>query len=63
MLEKQHPYNLNSQKPLTKLIAEIPVELRLAELTTGSKNRESFIWQKQSENYTSMLKQLKSLLT
>ncbi len=62
ILEKQHPYNLNSQKPLTKLISEIPADLRITELTSGSKNRETFIWQKQTESYASMLKQLKSLL-
>jgi hypothetical protein len=42
--EKLYPYELNSQKPLTELIAGIPKEMRLWELQTGNRKRAEEIW-------------------
>lgn len=42
--EKLYPYELNSQKPLTELIASIPEKTRLWELQIGNVRRAEQIW-------------------
>jgi hypothetical protein len=43
-IEKQYPYELNSQKPLTELMQEVPEDLGRWELAQGSKQRVRQIW-------------------
>ncbi len=44
-LERRYPYQLNSQKPLSKLISEIPEEIAEAELTTSARRRVELMFQ------------------
>lgn len=43
-VEKLHPYELNSQKPLSELIESIPLEQQEWELTIGSRKRAEELW-------------------
>lgn len=60
-IQKHHPYNFNHQKPLKKLISEIPEEIRLFELTQGGLIRNSIIWERQREMYTYYLNMVRKL--
>jgi DNA-binding PadR family transcriptional regulator len=44
ILEKRYPYQLNSLKPLSKLISEIPTDIGETELTINSKRRAEMIF-------------------
>ena len=44
-VERSYPYELNSQKPLSELLSEIPDDLAVWEITEGSKMRVAHIWQ------------------
>jgi hypothetical protein len=60
--EKLFPYELNSQKPLTELIAGIPSEMRQWELESGNLLRTEDIWRPSKvllEEYIRELKKLK----
>lgn len=62
-IEKKYPYELNSRKPLTELMQEIPPDLGIWELTTGSERRVTHIWGPQREmlvTYLGVLKRLAS---
>ena len=43
-IEKLHPYELNSQKPLTELIGSIPEDMRQWELDVGNRMRVEHVW-------------------
>lgn len=43
-IEKQYPYELNSQKPLAELMQEVPDDLGRWELAQGSRQRVAQIW-------------------
>ena len=61
IVEKEHPYQLNNQKRLSKLFKEIPDNLIIPELTFNSTNRGNIIWSSQLESYRTLLKTLKNL--
>ncbi|MFN8391902.1 MAG: hypothetical protein U0136_16555 [Bdellovibrionota bacterium] len=44
-VEKQFPYELNSQKPLSDLLSSIPADYIQWELEVGNSNRADQIWQ------------------
>jgi hypothetical protein len=44
-VEAVYPYELNNQKPLSALFAEIPEGMKRWELTTGNLYRKRFIWE------------------
>lgn len=44
-VESRYPYELNSQKPLSELIASIPQNIRTWELNEGNKLRVTELWQ------------------
>jgi hypothetical protein len=43
-IERLHPYELNSLKPLSELMAEIPPDLARWELETGAQRRAADLW-------------------
>src|SRR5690606_3312322 len=43
-IEKVHPYELNSQKPLSELVASIPPDQRQWEMEVGNLRRAEEIW-------------------
>lgn len=43
-LEKEYPYELNNQKPLSELLSNIPAEIAKWELDLGYLNRAKYIW-------------------
>lgn len=43
-IEKAHPYELNSMKPLAELMSEIPPDLARWELETGAQRRATDLW-------------------
>jgi hypothetical protein len=45
LLEERFPYALNSQKPLSKLIGEIPADIAEIELTSSAKRRTEILFQ------------------
>ena len=61
-IQTKHPYKLNSQKPLKKLLNEIPVDLRNREMTTGGEARNSFIWEPTRSLYKSYYKILSDMV-
>lgn len=61
-VQKLYPYELNSQKPLTELIASIPEKNRRWELESGSIFRTKLIWQSNEEILNAYLRRLQSLL-
>jgi hypothetical protein len=44
-VERCYPYELNSQKPLSELIGELPAEIGRWELEVGSLRRAALLWQ------------------
>ena len=44
-MERNHPYELNSQKPLSELIGSIPERFGLWELETGTTARAQDLWE------------------
>lgn len=44
MIEKEHPYELNNQRPLSDLIGSIPPEQRIWEINKGATYRSKQIW-------------------
>jgi hypothetical protein len=61
-IEKHHPYELNSQKPLSELINEIPAGLQQWEMEYGSYYRAQEIWSPllgQVQHYIRELSKLK----
>lgn len=61
-IEREHPYQLNSAKPLSSLIASIPVADGEWELLFGSERRASDLWEPSKILLESYLTALKSLL-
>ena len=55
---EQHPYDLNSSKPMTELFHEVPPQLRVWELTKGNENRAEFLWNPTRELLSNYLNQL-----
>ena len=43
-VEKRYPYELNSQKPLSELLAGLPADFRQWELETGTNHRVKYLW-------------------
>lgn len=62
VLEKRYPYQLNSQKPLSKLIGEIPPDISEEELTTGAKRRVEFLFQPARQNLLRHRENLRQLM-
>ena len=60
--ERLYPYELNSQKPLTELMASIPEEYRLWELSQGNQNRVQMLWQPSKAMLEEYIKQLSKLV-
>jgi hypothetical protein len=64
-IEKLYPYELNSQKPLSELVAGIPEESRLWELEVGNLHRIESLWGPSLEllrSYRKVLDHLKAVL-
>jgi hypothetical protein len=60
-VEKRYPYDLNSQKPLTELIASIPEDAREWELTEGTVKRAEEIWKPEYAMLKCYLEQLEKV--
>jgi hypothetical protein len=60
-LEHSHPYELNSQKPLSQLLGEIPPEIRLWELETGNLRRVEQIFRPSRAMLCCYINELKAL--
>ena len=56
--EKKYPYELNSQRPLSELMANIPEMQGRWELTRGGKARAEILWQPVLELWRLYLKQI-----
>lgn len=61
-VENLYPYELNSQKPLTELMNEIPEDSQQWELQTGTLQRIKQIWQPGYAMLTAYIKELENLL-
>ncbi len=61
IIEQQYPYELNSQRPLRELIADMPPELAAWELSIGGIERANLLWQPARAVVASYLEQLKTL--
>lgn len=62
-VEAKFPYDLNSQKPLSELIAQVPAEMRQWELEEGNRLRASQLWspyRKMLQGYRQELERLAS---
>ena len=59
--ERLYPYDLNTMKPLTQLIAEIPKELRQWELEYGNMCRVRELWEPSKGMLQAYLRELKKL--
>lgn len=59
IIEQEYPYELNSQRPLSELISDIPAELAAWELSTGGIERAEVLWQPARELMKSYLAQLR----
>lgn len=60
-LEKHHPYELNSQRPLSELFASIPKDLARWELEEGSLRRAESLWKPNlllAKGYLKVLREL-----
>lgn len=57
-VEKKYPYELNSQRPLSELMANIPEMQGRWELTRGGKARAEILWQPVLELWRLYLKQI-----
>lgn len=44
-VQKKHPYDLNNQKPMEELFAELPEAMRRAEIERGNHERADFLWE------------------
>ena len=60
-VQRRFPYELNSQKPLTELIGEIPPAMRAWEMVEGNFARVDSIWKPHRELLKGYLKELHSL--
>jgi hypothetical protein len=60
-IEKFHPYELNSLKPLSELISLIPESLRMHELTRGTELRANLLWSAQRAILRNYLKLVEAL--
>lgn len=60
-LEKQYPYQLNSQKPLSKLIADIPADIGRWEIEIGGMRRAEQIFMPTRAVLLAYVQQLKRL--
>jgi len=61
LVELHFPYDLNSTKPMSELMREIPAQLRAYELTEGNLARVQYLWQPQLEHLNGYLRSLMSL--
>lgn len=61
-VERESPYELNSQKPLTELVRSIPSPQQEWELTTGNEARVLMIWQPMLDQLTALRSHVNSLL-
>lgn len=60
-IEKQFPYELNNQKPLSELMAELPPEVQRWELETGPRVRAERLWSPTRDLLAAYLKTLEAL--
>ena len=60
-IEKRYPYELNSQKPLTELLAEVPDDTARWELTEGALRRLEQLWFPTKQLLESYLETLRAL--
>ncbi|MGI6524624.1 MAG: hypothetical protein ACOX2O_04945 [Bdellovibrionota bacterium] len=60
-ITRHAPYDLDSQKPLSELIAEIPADLREWELSEGNERRAKYIFQPTEAMLKTYLTQLENL--
>jgi hypothetical protein len=60
-LERKHPYNLNSQKPLSELLREVSPDMRRWELEEGNERRPRLIWRPSLKLLQRHLETLKDL--
>lgn len=61
-VEKFYPYDLNSQKPLSELISQIPTKTARWELTLGNINRANQLWAPLLKSRMAHLEVLKGFL-
>ena len=61
-IELEHPYELNSQKPLSELMKSLPPELARWELENGAILRAELIWHPSLSHLQTHLKELRSFL-
>jgi hypothetical protein len=61
-VQSLYPYELNHQKPLSELIAEIPTDQRKWEMTDGNVQRIENIWEPERSLLLVYMKQLKGLV-
>ena len=61
-VEDQHPYQLNSLKPLGKLLSEFPDYIQIEELRSSGIDRAEMIWKKQFQVYMLLKKELLKLV-
>jgi hypothetical protein len=62
LCEFRHPYELNSLKPLSELISQLPEGLRRWELETGNLKRIEHIWLRSRALLCSYIAELENLL-
>jgi hypothetical protein len=62
-IEESYPYELNSQKPLSELVHEIPEQFRLWELETGTKLRAQQLWEREKILIKGFIAQIEVLNT
>ena len=60
-LEKKHPYELNSEKPLSELYASFPPSHTYWELTTGAVSRATELWTPMNALWETYLNALEKL--
>lgn len=60
--EKRWPYELNSVKPLSELISEVPPEAREWEIITGNEMRRKHIWERSGNLLSAYITELKAYL-
>lgn len=60
-VEKHHPYELNSQKALSRLMAELNPQMATFELTDGALARNRLLWLPIEKYYRQALKLLEAL--
>jgi hypothetical protein len=60
-IQQHYPYELNSQKPLEELLADLPVELQRWEMETGTYFRSNEMWRPAYAQIECYIEELKKL--